>query len=69
MVQNSELEKNVVLLQNRVVSALALATLFAARGWGSGGVVWGERVLTHLQTFLQDTVDKDIGLPELSAPC
>ena len=68
MVQNSELEKNVVLLQNRVVSALALATLFAARGGGVGGLCGG-RVLTHLQTFLQDTVDKDIGLPELSAPC
>ena len=46
MVQNPELEKNVVLLQNRVVSALALATLFAARGWGSGGVVWGESIDT-----------------------
>ena len=46
MVQNPELEKNVVLLQNRVVSALALATLFAARGWGSVGVVWGESIDT-----------------------
>ena len=46
MVQNSELEKNVVLLQNRVVSALALATLFAARGGGVGGLCVGETIDT-----------------------